>query len=241
MTPFDENSFDVVTSFETLEHIIAPRSALLEFVRVLRDDGTAVLSIPNAWGYTLHHFIDFNFEMLCELTESCFEEQEFFYNNSGERPGKTRRGIGPLDEVSPAGAECIVAVCKRPRKEMVRTNRLEGLMEEVYHNAFARHEELLELRRRSFEPGSGGDTPAAQLPSATSGAGVTLDASGLTDESGQVLVSLPADIRQWSPEGVKITLPKLDETVARRAQIHLVLPDGRVGVSQEIRIEPVKQ
>jgi 2-polyprenyl-3-methyl-5-hydroxy-6-metoxy-1,4-benzoquinol methylase len=41
-------SFDVVCSFETIEHVDDPPRALGELARVLRDDGTLVVSTPNA-------------------------------------------------------------------------------------------------------------------------------------------------------------------------------------------------
>ncbi|MFN0140823.1 MAG: class I SAM-dependent methyltransferase [Pyrinomonadaceae bacterium] len=46
--PFNDESFDVVTSFETLEHLHARREFLAELKRVLRTGGTLILSTPNA-------------------------------------------------------------------------------------------------------------------------------------------------------------------------------------------------
>jgi len=46
--PFKERSFDVVTSFETLEHIYEYQTFLKEVRRVLRDGGRLLLSTPNA-------------------------------------------------------------------------------------------------------------------------------------------------------------------------------------------------
>jgi SAM-dependent methyltransferase len=46
--PFIDESFDVITSFETLEHLHARSELLAEFKRVLKSDGTLVLSTPNA-------------------------------------------------------------------------------------------------------------------------------------------------------------------------------------------------
>ncbi|EGV19406.1 glycosyltransferase [Thiocapsa marina] len=43
---FDDRSFDVVLSFDVLEHVPAYRSALSEFARILRPGGTLFLSIP---------------------------------------------------------------------------------------------------------------------------------------------------------------------------------------------------
>ena len=46
--PFDSQTFDFVTSFETLEHLHGRKEFLSELARVLRRDGKLVLSTPNA-------------------------------------------------------------------------------------------------------------------------------------------------------------------------------------------------
>lgn len=46
--PFASNSFDVVTSFETLEHLHDRDKFLAEVARVLTPDGLCILSTPNA-------------------------------------------------------------------------------------------------------------------------------------------------------------------------------------------------
>ncbi len=44
--PFKDNSFDVVTCIETLEHVITPEHVLSEINRVLKPSGYAVFSVP---------------------------------------------------------------------------------------------------------------------------------------------------------------------------------------------------
>jgi SAM-dependent methyltransferase len=44
--PFETGSFDVVTCFETLEHVESQHAALLELARVCRPGGTCFVSIP---------------------------------------------------------------------------------------------------------------------------------------------------------------------------------------------------
>ena len=46
--PFADESFDAVTSFETLEHLLERNAFLIELKRVLRPKGKLVLSTPNA-------------------------------------------------------------------------------------------------------------------------------------------------------------------------------------------------
>src|SRR5258706_951483 len=45
--PFDDDQFDVVTSFETVEHVPNPEAMLDEFLRVLKPDGVLVVSTPD--------------------------------------------------------------------------------------------------------------------------------------------------------------------------------------------------
>jgi ubiquinone/menaquinone biosynthesis C-methylase UbiE len=44
--PFPDNSFDLVTCVEVVEHLDRPHDALVEVKRVLRDGGSAVLTTP---------------------------------------------------------------------------------------------------------------------------------------------------------------------------------------------------
>jgi SAM-dependent methyltransferase len=46
--PFADDSFDMVVSFQVIEHISEPRPYLMEIARVLRADGIALLTTPNA-------------------------------------------------------------------------------------------------------------------------------------------------------------------------------------------------
>jgi 2-polyprenyl-3-methyl-5-hydroxy-6-metoxy-1,4-benzoquinol methylase len=50
--PFDANYFDVVVSFETLEHLTDHQLMLSEIKRVLKDDGILIISTPDKLNYT---------------------------------------------------------------------------------------------------------------------------------------------------------------------------------------------
>lgn len=50
--PFEDNSFDVVVSFETLEHLAEQEQMLAEFNRVLKNDGTLIISTPDKKYYS---------------------------------------------------------------------------------------------------------------------------------------------------------------------------------------------
>ncbi len=50
--PFDDGVYDVVVSFETLEHLAQQDQLLKEFHRVLKDDGLLIISTPDKAEYT---------------------------------------------------------------------------------------------------------------------------------------------------------------------------------------------
>jgi SAM-dependent methyltransferase len=50
--PFADRSFDLVVSFETLEHLAAQQELLAGFARVLADDGVLVISSPDKRTYS---------------------------------------------------------------------------------------------------------------------------------------------------------------------------------------------
>ena len=151
MTPFPDASFDVVTSFETVEHTLCPQAHMYEIVRLLTPGlGCAIVSAPNSWGLTDHHFFDFNATMLRQLAHQFFSRVSFFYQN----PHSSRRfpGIGPLVSEDPADAQCIIAVCEAPRKDSQAKDRCEMVMDEIYRNVFARHQEFMTLSYRQNTP-----------------------------------------------------------------------------------------
>jgi 2-polyprenyl-3-methyl-5-hydroxy-6-metoxy-1,4-benzoquinol methylase len=53
--PFANGEFDLVVSFETIEHVPDPEGALSEFARVLAPDGVLIVSTPNATEYLVEN------------------------------------------------------------------------------------------------------------------------------------------------------------------------------------------
>lgn len=145
-TPFPENTFDLVVSFETLEHTLSPATALWEFVRVMQPGGSGIFSVPNGWGLTENHFVDFNQLLFEQLLGSCFGEFRLFYNNSGTRKNPIA-GIAPLESLPQGAAECLIAVCRQPRKACLPPNLRDFWTREIYQNVFRRQREYLALRK----------------------------------------------------------------------------------------------
>src|SRR3989338_7633286 len=85
--PFDNNSFDLVVSFETIEHIKDYKSYLFEIKRVLKQGGRLILSTPDKritrrLGIeNKFHLKEFNKKELADILKNDFK-LEFF----GQRP-----------------------------------------------------------------------------------------------------------------------------------------------------------
>jgi SAM-dependent methyltransferase len=84
--PFPDSSFDVVVSFETIEHVQEPESLLREFARVLKGDGLCICSSPNrdfqpAFGNKVanpFHISEMNYSEFNELFSRYFLVSERF-------------------------------------------------------------------------------------------------------------------------------------------------------------------
>ena len=77
--PFDAGAFDLVVSFETIEHVPDPEAALRELRRVLADDGLLVISTPNTHEYLVDnefHLREFTHEEFVTLLERYFPTVE---------------------------------------------------------------------------------------------------------------------------------------------------------------------
>ncbi|PSM18210.1 hypothetical protein C7T96_10085 [Nitratireductor sp. StC3] len=53
--PYDDNTFDMVVTFDVLEHVADPRKSLAEIYRVLKPDGTVFAVFPLYRGMFAHH------------------------------------------------------------------------------------------------------------------------------------------------------------------------------------------
>jgi len=79
--PFPDNHFDMIVSFETIEHTTRYREMLKEFARTLRPDGKLILSTPNAAITSPdgkignpYHTQEFRYQELKKILESIFNE-----------------------------------------------------------------------------------------------------------------------------------------------------------------------
>jgi len=90
--PFDDEAFDAVCSFETIEHLERPEELVREAARVLRPGGAFLLSTPNAERTTAapanpHHHVEYAPGDFERLLHERFATVELF----GQRRLETRR------------------------------------------------------------------------------------------------------------------------------------------------------
>ena len=126
--PFEEAVFDLVVSFETIEHVADPEAALGELRRVLATDGTLVISTPNASEYLIDnefHVREWTSSEFVQLLGGLFGEvrvlhQQNWLTSAILVPDDLREATGEralqLDARKVAGAEpgrelYAVAVC----------------------------------------------------------------------------------------------------------------------------------
>lgn len=87
--PFRDNTFDVVVSFETIEHLHYPEIFLQRIACVLKMNETLIVSTPNGQIYSQKqkpslnsfHFREFNIKDFSQLLSTCFVNIEFYGQN----------------------------------------------------------------------------------------------------------------------------------------------------------------
>ncbi|MEO0632491.1 MAG: class I SAM-dependent methyltransferase, partial [Planctomycetota bacterium] len=84
--PADTGSIDLVTSFETIEHLQEPARLVAEFARVLSPGGVLVLSTPNDLGTTDHHEVSLTQHDLDGLLSADFRIVERLGQIAGNDP-----------------------------------------------------------------------------------------------------------------------------------------------------------
>lgn len=106
--PFDDEMFDVFTSFETIEHVNDEDTQMKEVKRVLKKGGLYILSTPNNWGRTEFHVKDYDYFSIKELVSKYFKIQKIYNQNS--ETANTKRQIIETTESNYKEAECFIIV-----------------------------------------------------------------------------------------------------------------------------------
>jgi ubiquinone/menaquinone biosynthesis C-methylase UbiE len=83
--PIDDSSIDVVVSLETIEHLHDPKKFVDEVKRVLKKDGTFIVSTPNDDEFmdgNEFHVHEFQFNELRSLIDENFKSAKFYYQGT---------------------------------------------------------------------------------------------------------------------------------------------------------------
>lgn len=87
---FENENFDVITCFETIEHVADPLAAIVELKRVLHKQGLLVVSTPNRENYSArydydnpYHKKELEFEEFRDALSNSFKVVKFFGQFSG--------------------------------------------------------------------------------------------------------------------------------------------------------------
>lgn len=117
-TELGAESFDIIVSFETIEHVPNDLDLLKEFHRILRPGGILVCSTPNEWPIKIatHHVREYNKDSFCRLLNNYFELDGLYNQNSGDLSAFNHGqpfGIIETTNENHALAECFIAVCKK--------------------------------------------------------------------------------------------------------------------------------
>lgn len=137
--PFGEAEFDLVVSFETIEHVADPEVALSEFARVLAPDGLMIVSTPNAREYLIDnpfHQREFTSEEFFAALEGRFSTVRPLYQQNfvasaihdAERLGRAdsdtweQLDVAKVAGVQPGRELYTIAVCGREAVPEVPAN-----------------------------------------------------------------------------------------------------------------------
>lgn len=111
--PYLENSYDIIVSFETIEHIKDGRLFLSEIVRVLKEDGKLIISCPLGGNcgnpYHLIYYQKGTFEL---VLKKYFDEVKMLYQRKGEF---FEDSISPEYHETFTG-EYAMAICSKPKE-----------------------------------------------------------------------------------------------------------------------------
>ena len=128
--PFEDGAFELVVSFETIEHVSDPESVLDELRRVLTDDGLLLISTPNKHRYLVDnefHRREFEHEEFVNILGARFPKVEVLLQHnwlvSGVLPAAEARDasgregrntrFGKLSGIEPGGELYAVALCAK--------------------------------------------------------------------------------------------------------------------------------
>lgn len=116
--PLPGGSSEIITSFETIEHVPSDDALLREFQRLLKTGGQLIISTPNAWPLERmpHHLRMYTYESYRQKLAKYFTVEKIWNQNSGsdwEYNHGQQAGIVETTEKNKHLAECFIALCRK--------------------------------------------------------------------------------------------------------------------------------
>ena len=118
--PFDNEKFDIFTSFETIEHVENEAKQLSEVKRVLKKGGLYILSTPNDWDSNISnpfHVRTYTYDSLTKSIGQEFKILKIYNQNSGTKNrienNNQPRGFCKTTAENHHLAECFVIVAQK--------------------------------------------------------------------------------------------------------------------------------
>ena len=166
--PFEDDSFDVVISYETIEHVTGEiqESFLKEIRRVLKPDGFLIMSTPNKAVYTdlvkgenAFHVKEFYVDEFDEFLGTCFKHRTVYcqYPEVGyflAPAGKEKddfRGTYNKEGKLPKDSRYVIAICSDTEMDFLQdTERLTAFDDSMYYDlnriAHEKERQILSLK-----------------------------------------------------------------------------------------------
>ncbi len=116
--PLGDDAVELVTSFETIEHVPSDVAVIAELARILRPGGKLICSTPNRWPLAIapFHTKEYDLASFTGLLDQYFRTLVVYNQNSGtawEYNHDQPAGLVPTTDANRDLAECYVAVCER--------------------------------------------------------------------------------------------------------------------------------
>jgi 2-polyprenyl-3-methyl-5-hydroxy-6-metoxy-1,4-benzoquinol methylase len=149
--PFGSGTFDLVVSFETIEHLREPRTFLGHVARVLTSDGVFVCSTPNRLATSPHaktpynrwHLQEYTSEEFASLLSGCFTSV-FMFGQGTKRYQDSHVGkvVHVLRQIGSKWTpfERLLAVAGMMRRRELGFAQIEDAVSTINMNAHARDE-----------------------------------------------------------------------------------------------------
>ncbi len=189
--PFSDNNFDLVTSFEVVEHLKDYKGHLLEIKRILKDDGLLIISTPNV-SVQIHtrknmernfHVHEFCFHDFKKFIQEYFPNVEFYsqrynhsiviepYNEKRENISIENQNRFLDDTPSDFDGDYVIALCSKKdissfnfeSKSRIYNISHTSRIHEVRRHIIELDEEIKELRKLSDERGKWASELDAEL------------------------------------------------------------------------------